>query len=127
MCDFKGFVPPEMNKRRRVIVIQPRSRIYIPETYLVVPVSKTSPSPPASCHCEFKPRSYDFFDQTESVWALADKVTCVASWRLDRMQIHGKYYRAQIRRTDLTALRQAVLSACGMETWREVEITKQLI
>lgn len=101
MCDFKGLQPPEIHKRRRVIVLSPRSRDHIPSTFLVVPISKTSPATPRSCHCEFKPRSYHFFDPAESVWALGDMVIHVASWRLDRMLMHGKHYRAQVRLKDL--------------------------
>jgi mRNA interferase MazF len=46
MCDFStGFVPPEMVKTRRVIVLSPRNRARIPGTYIVVPISKTAPAP----------------------------------------------------------------------------------
>ena len=90
MCDFSGFVAPEMTKCRPAIVLSPRSRKVIDGTYLVVPVSKTVPNPPEACHYEFKPRSYDFFDPTESVWAKADMITCVAARRLDRLRVNGK-------------------------------------
>jgi mRNA-degrading endonuclease toxin of MazEF toxin-antitoxin module len=71
MCDFIGFIAPEMTKVRRVIVLSPRSRDVIPGTYLVVPVSKTPPSRPEPHHHEFPPRGYDFFDHGQSVWAKA--------------------------------------------------------
>jgi uncharacterized protein YifN (PemK superfamily) len=122
MCDFAGFQAPEMTKVRRVIVLSPRSRVTFPGTYLVVPVSKTPPSPPELHHCEFQPRSYQFFDQVESVWAKADMVTCVASHRLDRVRINGRYSRAQIRKEDLFLIRKAVLHALGMETWQQAEV-----
>src|ERR1035437_6405283 len=92
MCDFStGFMPPEMVKVRRVVVLSPRNRVRIPGTYIVVPISKTTPSPPEGCHCEFKARSYEFFHPVESVWAKADMVVSVAAHRLDRVRVNGAY------------------------------------
>jgi uncharacterized protein YifN (PemK superfamily) len=122
MCDFTtGFVPPEMVKVRRVVVLSPRSRTRFPGTYIVVPISKTAPSPPEGCHCEFKPNAYEFFDPVESVWAKADMIACVAAHRLDRVRVNRRYNRVQIRKADLLRIKQAVLHALGMETWSEVE------
>jgi mRNA interferase MazF len=126
ICDFNtGFKPPEMVKVRRVVVLSPRSRTKFPETYIVVPTSKTPPLTAMGCHCKFPPRSYEFFDPIESVWAKADLVTCVAHHRLDRVKINGRYSRAVIRRDDLQRVRRAVLHALGMESWREVETQVQ--
>jgi mRNA interferase MazF len=119
MCDFTGFLPPEMTKVRKVIVLSPRSRIYTPSTYLVVPTSMTPPSPAEACHCEFKPGSYDFFDRRESVWAKCDMVAHVAARRLDRVKINGRYTSPRIRSEDLARVRKCVLHAMGMERWIE--------
>ncbi len=121
MCDFGGFIAPEMTKVRRVVILSPRSRVSFSGTLLVVPPSKTSPLPPQSHHCEFKPGSYHFFDRVESVWAKGDMITCVAARRLDRIRINGRYSRVQIRKVDLNLIRRAVLHALGMETWRQAE------
>jgi mRNA interferase MazF len=123
MCDFTGFIAPEMTKVRRVVVLSPRSRTNFPGTYIVVPVSKTPPVPPRAHHCEFKPRAYYFFDDVEPVWAKADMITCVAASRLDRLKINGRYTGCRIRKEDLDAIRKAVLHALGMETWKQVEVT----
>jgi uncharacterized protein YifN (PemK superfamily) len=120
MCDFEGLTPPEMTKKRRVIVLSPKSRTHFPETFLVVPVSKTPPVPPQNHHCEFKARAYDFFHPTESVWALANMLTCVKRSRLDRIKINNRFTAARIRKADLLAVRQAVLHAMGMENWRQL-------
>ena len=117
MCDFTGFQPPEMTKIRRVVVLSCRSRVTFPNTYIVVPISKTPPSPVDGCHCEFKPRAYDFFDLVEPVWAKADMITCVARHRLDRLKVGGHFTATRIRADDLTRLRQAVLHAIGMNGW----------
>lgn len=116
MCDFTGFQPPEMTKIRRIVILSPRSRTRWPDTYLVVPISKTPPSPPENCHFEFKARAYSFFDSTESVWALGNMVTCVKAQRLDRMKINGRHSKAQIRSGDLAAVRKIVLCALGMDS-----------
>ena len=122
MCYFGGFRAPEMTKVRLVVILSPRSRVSFPGTYLVVPISKTPPCPPEAQHCEFKPRSYHFFDQAESVWAKCDMVTTVASHRLDRVMVAGRYTRVQILKDDLKRIRRAVLHALGMENWQEAEI-----
>jgi uncharacterized protein YifN (PemK superfamily) len=74
MCNFEGFCAPEMTKIRHVVVLSPRRRRTIPDTYLVVPISATQPASPEPCHCEFAPRSYHFFDEALPVWAKADMV-----------------------------------------------------
>lgn len=119
MCDFDGFKPPEMVKKRKVIVLSRRSRERMPETYIVIPVSKSCPTPPEGCHVEFKARSYDFFDLAESVWAKCDMVTCVAYHRLDRLKLHGRYTKTSLRKDDLEAVRKAVLHSIGMEEWSQ--------
>lgn len=121
MCNFTGFQPPEMTKVRRVIVLSPRSRTHFPDTFIVVPVSKTPPSALKDWHCEFLPNSYHFFDPIESVWAKADMVTCVAKHRLDRVIINFRYTAVAIGKRDLLRVRAAVLAALGMTDWREVE------
>src|SRR5215813_7953311 len=119
MCDFStGFKPPEMVKVRRVVVLSPRNRARFPSTYIVVPVSKSPPCPPEGCHCEFKPRSYHFFDPVESVWAKADMVVTVAAHRLERMRINGRFMSVRVKEADVLRLRKAVLYALGMEKWR---------
>jgi uncharacterized protein YifN (PemK superfamily) len=121
MCNFEGFKPPEMTKNRKVVILSPRCRIGFPSTYIVVPISKTTPNQLEGCHCEFAPGKYGFFHATESVWAKADMVSCVAASRLDRVEHNGRFSRVQIRAVDLLAVRSAVLHALGMEKWRELE------
>jgi uncharacterized protein YifN (PemK superfamily) len=122
MCDFTGFQAPEMTKVRRVVVLSPRSRVFLKGTYLVVPISKTPPGTVEAHHCEFKPRAYDFFDMIESVWAKTDMATCVGYHRLDRVKINGRYTGARIRASDLLRIKASLLHALGMETWKQVEI-----
>ncbi len=122
MCDFNGFKPPEMIKLRPVLILSPRSRRAVPDTYMVVPTSRTPPAPVEGWHCQLKRGSYPCFDPSVPIWAKCDMVTCVAAHRLDRVKAAGRYNRVQIRRDDLARVRQALLHALGMETWKEVEI-----
>src|ERR1700722_19687729 len=48
-------------------------------------------------------------------------VNRIAARRLDPIKVAGRYNRVQIRKDDLARVRQAVLHALGMETWKEVE------
>jgi uncharacterized protein YifN (PemK superfamily) len=120
MCDFSDHKPPEMTKVRKVIVLTPRSRVHVPSTLLVVPVSMTARAPDES-HCEFKPRAYHFFDESQSVWALTGMVTCVALWRLNRLKINGRYTSVRIRDGDLLRLKEAALHSMGMPGWKPPE------
>ena len=54
MCDFDGFKPPEMTKVRPVIILSPRSRRTFPDTYIVVPTSRTPPAAVEGWHCQLK-------------------------------------------------------------------------
>jgi uncharacterized protein YifN (PemK superfamily) len=122
MCDFDGFRPPEMTKIRPVIIVSPRSRTSFPDAYIVVPTSTTPPASVEGWHCQLKRRSYPCFDQIVPIWAKCDMVTCIAARRLDRIKVAGSYNRVQIRRDDLARVRQAVLHALGMETWKDAAI-----
>ena len=59
MCDFNGYVKPEIVKRRRVIVVSPRNPGA--RVVLVVPVSTIAPHSPRSVHVRFPPNSYRCF------------------------------------------------------------------
>lgn len=49
ICDFKGFVEPEMTKRRPVIVVSPK-RKNGPRSCMIVPLSTTAPRPVEKFH-----------------------------------------------------------------------------
>ena len=87
MCDFDGFKPPEMTKIRPVIILSPRSRRAFPDTYIVVPTSRTPPASVEGWHCQLKRGSYPCFDQSVPIWAKCDRVTCIAARRLDLAEV----------------------------------------
>ena len=121
MCDFDGFKPPEMTKKRQVVILSPRARRVNPDTYIVVPISTTPPATLLGCHCELRRGAYPCFDPV-TIWVKCDMVTCVAAHRLDRVKVAGRYNRVQIRRDDLARIRSAVLHGLGMESWKQVEV-----
>lgn len=89
ICDFKGFVAPEMVKRRPVIVISPRFRSRA-NLCTVIPLSTTEPRPAAGYHFELNleqplPSPYG----ATQMWAKADMICAVSFARLD-LPFHGK-------------------------------------
>ena len=86
MCDFNtGFAPPEMVKKRPVVVVS-RGRTQIAT---VVPLSTVEPIPFEAYHYEMSPRSLPKSLRGRRCWATCDMVVSVALWRLDRI-LDGK-------------------------------------
>jgi hypothetical protein len=54
-------------------------------------------------------------------------VVSVAAHRLDRVRVKGRYMRVQIRKADLSRVKQSLLHALGMESWLEVEDSSEKI
>ncbi|WP_293675629.1 type II toxin-antitoxin system PemK/MazF family toxin, partial [Thiolapillus sp.] len=82
ICDFKGFVPPEMVKRRPAVVISPRLRRR-QHLCTVVPLSTTPPNPVAAYHHKFTldpvlPKPYN----SKIQWVKADMLYTVSFDRL---------------------------------------------
>lgn len=111
MCDFTtGFKPPEMVKRRHVVVVLPRYRRHT-GLCLVVPFSTVAPREIEPHHVEIPPGRYAFFDPAKSAWAKADMLTCVCHERLDRLLLYGRYAAPQLNLGDLIRIQQAVAEA----------------
>ena len=85
ICDFKGFMEPEMTKRRPVIVVSPK-RKNSPRLCTVVPLSTTAPRPVESHHVRLDfgddplPAPYD----SSVCWAKCDMIYQVS---LDRLTL----------------------------------------
>jgi uncharacterized protein YifN (PemK superfamily) len=108
ICDFDrgGFLPPEMVKRRRVVVLRVFGRIA-----LVVPLSATEPKPLRSFHTAIHHLGYHAI--TVPVWAKADTLAHVSLERLDRVSVRGKNYTERVRADDFQRLLVAVAHATG--------------
>lgn len=114
MCDFQGFVPPEMVKVRPVVVIC-RGR---GSTLSVVPLSTIEPTPLEAWHYEMPVSSLPRSLRAERSWAKCDMLTCVGRWRLDRIRDFkcpqtGKrlYVAPTLPATDLEQIRAAIRHA----------------
>ncbi|MBS0207824.1 MAG: type II toxin-antitoxin system PemK/MazF family toxin [Planctomycetes bacterium] len=83
MCDFdSGFKPPEMVKRRPVVVMSKGNG----QTVIVIPLSTAEPVPLQSFHVEMSTLSLPESLRDRRCWAKCDMVCTVAYWRLDRVR-----------------------------------------
>lgn len=120
ICDFDtGFRPPEMVKKRPVVVISPRSRRGSP-LCTVVPLSTVVPDPVEGFHHRMDPGSLPGNLATKETWAKCDMVTTVALQRLDRVRIgpdaagKRRYVAMQVTEEDCAAIRRGVMIALGL-------------
>ncbi|NLS95397.1 MAG: hypothetical protein GXX96_24915 [Planctomycetaceae bacterium] len=118
MCDFNtGFRPPEMVKKRLVVVVSRKNR----ELATIVPLSSTAPMPVEPCHHEMQDASLPLSFRGRRTWAKCDMLTTVGYWRLDRVQI-GKhpttgnrmYVSQVVSPEDLAGIRRAILHVLGL-------------
>lgn len=112
MCDFTGFVPPEMTKVRHVVVVSPRHRRNS-GSCLVVPLSTVAPNPVEPFHYRIPANTYSFFRKNTDVWAKADLLSHVSFGRLDRVLDNFKYRSPSLNPSDLTGIQSAVWAALG--------------
>jgi uncharacterized protein YifN (PemK superfamily) len=118
ICDFAtGFRPPEMVKRRPVVVVS-KSR---QQLVTVVPLSTTEPHPLERWHHELRDVSLPIPLRGKRHWAKCDVLASVAFWRLDRVRgprnpTTGKrtYVSYQVYPEDLRAIQAAILAVFGL-------------
>ena len=115
MCDFSGFIPPEMTKIRHVVVISPRSRrVNINNgTCLVVPFSTQPPTYVEPFRVLIEKGVYPFFHADKEVWAKANLISHVSFSRLDRVLIDGRHSHAELSPEDFKRIQIAVSHAVG--------------
>ena len=121
LCNFDtGFVPPEMVKRRPVVVVSPRLRKRF-ELVAIVPLSTTDPDPVQAHHCMLeleRPLPAPF--NSPVMWAKSDMLVTVARSRLDRFRAGRrggprKYVSGQINPEQFRAVRASILCGLGLE------------
>lgn len=120
ICDFNtGFKPPEMIKRRPVVVISPRPR-RTNQLCTIVPLSTTAPNPVEPFHHRMDPRSLPGKLAWKETWAKCDMLATVSLERLDRVMVGkepgGKriYIAQQVLDEDFEAIRRGVMIALGV-------------
>ena len=108
MCDFStGFQPPEIMKRRPVVILAPRRRHT--GLCLVVPISTTTPHRLEDFHVLLPVGRYQFLSLEKDSWVKANLVTSVGLHRLDRPLVYGRYANAPLNPDDFRAIQRAVL------------------
>lgn len=109
MCDFVGFIAPEMVKVRPVVVLS-RHR-HNRNLVTVVPLSTTEPTKIEDHHHELSTNPLPDKPHT-SCWAKCDMVATVSLARLDRYQIgRNQYVVPEVNAIDFVAIRAGVASA----------------
>ena len=123
MCDFSnGFMPPEMVKRRPVIVISPVIQAR-PGLCTVVCLSTTEPDPVMPYHLSLiLPEPLPPNWSANNVWVKGDMVYSVSFKRLDFARLgkdrSGKrlYYRGMLSHDTLQAVQRCILHGFGLAT-----------
>ena len=113
MCDFRGFVAPEMVKTRPVVVISP-NHMHRPGLITVVPLSTTPPNPVEAYHYCLKgnpvPGSYDV------VWAKCDMVVTIRIERLERIRLErGNFETGHISMEQVREIRLKASYSLGVD------------
>lgn len=112
MCDFRGFVAPEMVKRRPVVVLA-RNR-QNRQLVTVAPLSTTAPNP-VGAHHHLLAESPLPNTRGVSCWAKCDMLSTVSLARLDRCKAgRGRYVVPKLPDVDFAAIRLAVAIALGV-------------
>ncbi|MCK8543809.1 type II toxin-antitoxin system PemK/MazF family toxin [Yersinia ruckeri] len=116
MCNFSGFVEPEMIKVRPVVIIA-RNR-YNNKLVTVVPLSTTKPVPARDCHHQLSVNPLP--DKANILcWAKCDMVSSVSIDRLDRYKVRTalgrEYMMPIISDEDFEFIRKCVLCGIGMK------------
>jgi len=112
MCDFAGYVAPEMVKVRPVVVIAKHR--HNRRLVTVVPLSTTEPDQLADHHHELSVNPLPDKPHT-SCWAKCDMVATVALARLDRYQVgRNQFVTPEVSAADFAAIRTGVASALNL-------------
>lgn len=121
ICDFNtGFNPPEIIKKRPVVVVSPRRNNF--QVCMVVPLSKTAPNPIEKHHHLLDPASLPKSLKSRGSWAKCDMLMTVSLDRLDRILDgrgpHGarKYIVGRVTPADFRAIRVGILYAVGLNS-----------
>ena len=79
-CDFKGFIMPEIIKKRPVVIIAKHK--HSPELVTVVPISTTAPHVILQHHIEMEEQFCDLYLRGKKSWIKCDLVNTVSLERL---------------------------------------------
>lgn len=89
LCDFAGYVSPEMVKTRHCVVISPAT-VNAWGTVVVVPISTKEPRENSRVYVEIPADTYSCMKPGTKVWAKCHLVAHVRHARLDRLLDNGE-------------------------------------
>ena len=121
MCDFNGgFHPPEIVKKRPVVIVSPRRNNH--QVCTVIPLSTTAPNPIEKHHHCINPSSLPKSLRGSITWAKCDMIMTVSLSRLDRI-LDGKgpggarkYTTGKLTAEDFKSIRMGILYAIGLNS-----------
>ena len=114
ICDFHGFVAPEMVKKRPVLVIAKNK--HNAQLVTVVPLSTTRPNPVAPYHYNLRENPLPDKPKDLETWAKCDMVITVSLARLDRYKVARRQYVVPTLPTEeLEAIRRCVAIALHID------------
>ena len=112
MCDFAGFVEPEIVKKRPVVVIA-RNRANS-KLVTVVPLSTTEPEVMETHHYQLPKNPVPAY-KTRKCWAKCDLLATVSIDRLDRLKDGWNRVVPEVTAADLKAIRLCVVNALQLQ------------
>lgn len=113
ICDFAGYIEPEMCKKRRVIVVS-SYQVNKHGLCTIVPVSTLAPEPAESHHHRIARGTYPFFTADSDCWVKCDMIYRVTFARLDRLRVGKEFLTPYISPGDLMAIRRGIRAALDM-------------
>jgi uncharacterized protein YifN (PemK superfamily) len=112
MCDFAGFVVPEMVKTRPIVIVS-SNHLNRGDLHTVVPLSTTAPNPVEPYH--YKLSKDPIPGSNTEVWAKCDMIVTIRTDRLDRFKVgRGAYKTSGISREDLAGIRHCLKYVLGI-------------
>lgn len=112
MCDFDGFIEPEIVKKRPVVVIAKNKNN--PNLVTVVPLSTTPPEVMLSHHYQL-PTNPVPASKGVTCWAKGDMVSTVSIVRMDRLKDGWNRVTPTVTAKDLDAIRLCVVNALQLK------------
>ena len=115
VCDFRGFIAPEIVKKRPIMVISSRLP-YRAGLATVVPISLTPPKFDVEYVVKLSKNYHPSEDDDLDCWAKCDLLANVTLERLDRFKTGRRQYLApKASVEDLQSVRQGVRKALGFD------------
>ncbi|MBU2604561.1 MAG: type II toxin-antitoxin system PemK/MazF family toxin [Alphaproteobacteria bacterium] len=115
VCDFKGFVPPEMCKIRPVVIVSPKLP-HRSEIVAVVPISTTPPTHGLPFCYKLSKNYHPQEPDDLPCWVKADMLLNIGINRLSGFKVgRRKYALPALTPEDLQAVRHAVLCGLGLD------------